>query len=47
MESLVGRVRHIALRRAGRLEESIKEHRVVVDAIKLETIVVRLEGERF
>jgi DNA-binding GntR family transcriptional regulator len=34
MESLVGRVRHIALRRPGRLEESTKEHRVVVDAIK-------------
>ena len=34
MESLIGRVRHIALRRPGRLEESTKEHRVVVDAIK-------------
>ena len=34
MESLVGRVRHIALRRPGRLEESTKEHRVVVEAIK-------------
>jgi len=34
MESLVGRVRHIALRRPGRLEESTTEHRVVVDAIK-------------
>jgi len=37
MESLVGRVRHIALRRPGRLEESTKEHRVVVDAIKSRT----------
>jgi DNA-binding GntR family transcriptional regulator len=35
MESLIGRVRHIALRRPGRLEESTKEHRAVVDAIKL------------
>jgi DNA-binding GntR family transcriptional regulator len=34
MESLIGRVRHIALRRPGRLEESTKEHRVVVEAIK-------------
>jgi DNA-binding GntR family transcriptional regulator len=34
MESLIGRVRHIALRRPGRLEESTKEHRIVVDAIK-------------
>jgi DNA-binding GntR family transcriptional regulator len=34
MESLVGRVRHISLRRPGRLAESTKEHRVVVDAIK-------------
>ncbi len=34
MESLIGRVRHIALRRPGRLEESTKEHRAVVDAIK-------------
>jgi len=33
MESLVGRVRHIALRRPGRLEESTNEHRMVVDAI--------------
>jgi DNA-binding GntR family transcriptional regulator len=37
METLVGRVRHIALRRPGRLEESTKEHRVVVDAIKSRT----------
>jgi DNA-binding GntR family transcriptional regulator len=37
MESLVGRVRHIALRRPGRLEESTKEHRAVVDAIKSRT----------
>jgi DNA-binding FadR family transcriptional regulator len=34
METLIGRVRHIALRRPGRLEESTKEHRVVVDSIK-------------
>lgn len=34
MESLIARVRHIALRRPGRIEESTKEHRVVVDAIK-------------
>jgi DNA-binding GntR family transcriptional regulator len=34
MESLIGRVRHIALRRPGRLEESTSEHRAVVDAIK-------------
>ena len=34
MESLVGRVRHISLRRPGRLTESTKEHRMVVDAIK-------------
>jgi DNA-binding GntR family transcriptional regulator len=35
MESLVARVRHIALKRPGRLEESTAEHRAVVDAIKL------------
>jgi DNA-binding GntR family transcriptional regulator len=34
MESLIARVRHIALRRPGRIEESTKEHRGVVDAIK-------------
>jgi GntR family transcriptional regulator, rspAB operon transcriptional repressor len=34
MESLVARIRHIALKRPGRLEESTAEHRAVVDAIK-------------
>ena len=33
MESLIGRVRHIALRRPGRLEESTRQHRAVVDAV--------------
>ena len=34
MESLIGRVRHIALRRPGRLEESTRQHRAIVDAVK-------------
>ena len=34
MESLIGRVRHIALRRPGRLEESTGQHRAIVDAVK-------------
>ena len=34
MESLIGQVRHIALRRPGRLGESTGQHRVIVDAIK-------------
>jgi len=34
MESLVARIRHIALKRPGRLEESTAEHRAVVEAIK-------------
>jgi DNA-binding GntR family transcriptional regulator len=34
MESLVARIRHIALKRPGRLEESTAEHRAVVDAIR-------------
>lgn len=34
MESLIGRVRHIALRQPGRLEESTREHRAFVEAIK-------------
>jgi len=34
MESLVARIRHIALKRPGRLEESTTEHRAVVEAIK-------------
>lgn len=34
MESLIGRVRHIALRRPGRMEQATHEHRAVVDAVK-------------
>ena len=33
MESLIGRVRHIARRRPGRLEESTRQHRTIVDAV--------------
>jgi GntR family transcriptional regulator, rspAB operon transcriptional repressor len=33
MESLIGRVRHLALRRPGRLEESTRQHRTIVDAV--------------
>jgi DNA-binding GntR family transcriptional regulator len=33
MESLIGRVRHIALRRPGRLEESTRQHRAIIDAV--------------
>jgi DNA-binding GntR family transcriptional regulator len=34
MESLISRVRYVALRRPGRIEESTRDHRTVVDAIK-------------
>lgn len=34
MESLIGRVRHIALRRPGRLEESTRQHRAIVDQVR-------------
>jgi DNA-binding GntR family transcriptional regulator len=34
MESLIGRVRHIALRRPGRLEESTCQHRAIVAQVR-------------
>lgn len=34
MDSLIGRVRHIALRRPGRLQESTRQHRAIVDHVR-------------
>jgi DNA-binding GntR family transcriptional regulator len=34
MEALISRVRHLALRRPGRMDESTRQHRAIVDAIK-------------
>jgi DNA-binding GntR family transcriptional regulator len=34
MEALIARVRHVALRRPGRMDESTAQHRVIVEALK-------------